>query len=85
MLEEKPSQSKDDADDDWGDFDQYEDPNDVQFPTLESKTSIAQSSQSEESKQDGQSKPGAAVQEFPKVTNLDDLLSLMNVGASIAP
>ena len=28
----------DDDDDDWGEFDQYEDPNDVAFPTTLPKT-----------------------------------------------
>ena len=64
------------SDDDWGDFDQYEDPHDVQFPTLQS---VASSSGQVSVSQKSEDLPSArGAQEFPKVNNLEDLMSLMN-------
>ncbi len=78
----------DDEDDDWGEFDQYEDPNDVAFPTTLPKTnqpdlSITESEVINDSKKDSTNK--APEQQFPKVNNLEDLMSLMQTSAQSAP
>ena len=68
--------------DEWGDFDQYEDPNDVQFPTLTMSDSAGPTLESQPSvdnanQDSSQAAPSSAQQDFPKVSNLDDLMSLM--------
>ena len=41
--------NEDEEDGDWGEFDQYEDPNDVAFPTLDRSPSIGPSLESQPS------------------------------------
>lgn len=77
-------------DDEWGDFDQYEDPNDVQFPTLTMSDSVGPTLESQPSvdntnQDSSQTAPTGAQQDFPKVTNLDDLMSLMQTTSAPKP
>ena len=82
-IEEAAATQKGEVDDgDWGEWDQYEDPSDVKFPTL-ALTPRETTSQPEESKQEVPDTAASSVQQFPKVTNLDDLMSLMNVSQPV--
>ena len=54
----------------------------MKFPTL-ALTPRETTSQPEESKQEVPEAAASSVQQFPKVTNLDDLMSLMNVSQPV--
>ena len=54
----------------------------MKFPTL-ALTPRETTTQSEESKQEVPEAAASSVQQFPKVTNLDDLMSLMNVSQPV--